>query len=375
MTPGHPRPYRPAEGRKRFRAREEEATIATIREVAERLGVSIATVSRVLNEYPDVAPATREKVLAAIREQDFSPNPAARSLVTGRTATLGVVLETGAGHPDLQHPFFQEVLVGLKKAVGALGYDLLLFSRSAGNLSGAGDGHRYLTRIRYHHVDGVILMGADQADPGIAEVLRSGVPCMAVDLDVQGDRAGYVTSDNVGGAAMAVRHLHDLGHRRIALIGGPTETRPGADRLLGYRAELGRLGLPDRPEYVREGDFYPESGHAGMSSLLDLPDPPTAVFAAGDLMAAGAMQAIGDRGLGSPGDVAVVGFDDIQIAPLLHPALSTIRQDKHGLGTAAGTALVRLIEDPDRKAEVITLPVELVVRDSSRGRVDGGTER
>ena len=293
-----------------------------------------------------------------------APDRAARSLVTGRSHVIGIVLATGAGHPDLQHPFFQEVLVGLKTALGVQGYDLLLFSTvRPGNDFGS---HRYLSRARHHRVDGLVLMGVDRDDPEIQELVGSEISCIAVDLDLQGGRTGNVMSDNVEGAAMAVRHLHEIGHRRIALIGGPTTTRPGVDRLLGYRREVQRLGLPYRPEYVREGDFYPESGYAAMSALLDLAEPPTAVFAAADLMAAGAIQAIAERGLSVPRDVADVGFDDIQIAPLLQPSLTTIRQDKQGLGSAAGDAIARLIEDPELEPPVITVPVELVVRESTR---------
>jgi LacI family transcriptional regulator len=348
--------------------------IATIRQIAEQLGVSVATVSRVINNYPDVAPETRERVLAAIAEQEFTPDRAARSLVTGKSHVIGVILSTGLGHPDLEHPFFQEVLVGLKNTLGDLSYDLLLFSTA--NPGSVFERQRYLNRTRYHRVDGVVLMGVDRHDdPQIRELVDSRIPCMAVDQDLQGGRTGHVMSDNVEGGQLAVRHLHDRGHRRIALIGGRTDTRPGVDRLLGYRRELQHLGLPYRPEYVREGDFYPESGWTAMVALLELAEPPTAVFAAADLMAAGAFQAIHERGLSAPRDVAVVGFDDIQIAPLLQPSLTTIRQDKRRLGWAAGQALVRLIEDAELEPPAITVPVELVVRDSSGARAEEPEER
>src|SRR5262249_4391496 len=154
-------------------------------------------------------------------------------------------------------------------------------------------------------------------------------------IDLVGPRTGYVMSDNVAGAAVAVKHLFDLGHRRIALIGGPTETRPGADRLLGYRKKLDGLGLEYNPSYVQVGDFYPASGEAAMNALLDLPEAPTAVFAASDLMAVGAVAAVRQRGLRVPEDIALVGFDDVQIASLGQPPLTTIRQDKVGLGVRA----------------------------------------
>ena len=333
--------------------------------------MSVATVSRVLNGYPDVAPETRERVLAGIREHDFTPVRAARSLVTGRTHVIGVILATGAGHPDLQHPFFQEVLVGLKHTVGSLGFDLLLFSVEAGgNGSAHPDQQRYVARARQHRVDGVVLMGVDRHDRQIEELVASGTPIMAVDLDLEGGRTGHVMSDNVAGASLAVRHLADLGHRRIALIGGAGNTRPGVDRLLGYRREMERRGLTHRPEYVREGDFYPDSGYRAMAELLGLPQPPTAVFAAADLMAAGAIQALTERGLSCPRDVSVVGFDDIHIAALLQPALTTIRQDKHGLGAAAGESLIAVIEDPEASPPVVVVPVELVIRDSTSQAAD-----
>jgi LacI family transcriptional regulator len=187
---------------------------------------------------------------------------------------------------------------------------------------------------------------------------------IGVDLDVVGDHTSFVASDNIGGARLAVRHLHQLGHTRIATIAGPSDTKPGADRTLGYRAEMAGLGLEIPAGYEIEGDFYPESGELAMRSLLDLPEPPTAVFAAADMMAVGAIRTLQARGLSVPDDVAIVGFDDIQVAGLLAPALTTVRQDMVGIGLSAGRALVEQIENPDARPPVLTLPVELVVRAS-----------
>jgi LacI family transcriptional regulator len=187
---------------------------------------------------------------------------------------------------------------------------------------------------------------------------------VGVDLALAGERASYVASDNLGGARLAVRHLHGLGHRRIATIVGLAHTKPAADRLLGYRAELQELGLTPLPGYEAAGDFYMESGEAAMRELLALPEPPTAVFAASDMMAVGAIRAIEDAGLRCPDDVAVVGFDDIQLAELVSPALTTIRQDKRALGAAAARSLVELIDGTEGALHVSVLPVELVVRES-----------
>ena len=171
------------------------------------------------------------------------------------------MLFTGYEHPDIHHPFFQEVLVGLKHGIGELGYDLLLFATEQPG-SSHGRPHSYLRRARQHGVDGIVVMGVDRDDPEVEKLVRSPVPVIAVDLDVSGDHTSYVASDNIGGARLAVRHLHGLGHTRIATIAGPADTKPGADRILGYRAEMQALGLEIRPGVRREGDFYAESGRA-----------------------------------------------------------------------------------------------------------------
>ncbi|HJQ49711.1 MAG TPA: LacI family DNA-binding transcriptional regulator [Gaiellaceae bacterium] len=347
---------------KRFR----RPKTSTIREVAKLSGVSVSTVSRVFNGYGDVSAATKERVLETARSLDYAPSAAARTLVKQRSQLIGVVLFTGREHPDIGHPFFQDVLVGLKRGIGARGYDVLLFATEQPGSSGD-SAHSYLRRARHHRVDGIVLMGVDRDDPEVTKLLEAQIPLVGVDLDVSGPTATHVASDNVGGARLAVRHLSGLGHRRIATIAGPEDSKPGADRLVGYRAELQALGLENRPEYEEIGDWYTESGERAMQKLLALPDPPTAVFAAADLMAVGAMKAARAAGLQVPGKLAVVGFDDIQLASLLDPALTTIRQDRVGLGHAAARALLEQIENPETTPAALTLPVELVVRASSGG--------
>jgi LacI family transcriptional regulator len=184
-------------------------------------------------------------------------------------------------------------------------------------------------------------------------------------MDLEGTNTEIVTSDNVAGAEAAVRHLHDLGHRRIATITGMLESRPGADRLRGYRAAGQALGLAYRDEYVAYGDFYAESGREQTARLLALPEPPTAIFAAADMMAIGAIRAVAEAGLRTPQDISIVGFDDIQLAPHVNPPLTTLRQDKLGLGGAAGDALVARIAGAPGRPALLQLPVELVVRGST----------
>jgi LacI family transcriptional regulator len=335
----------------------------TIRQLARLSGVSIGTVSRALNGYTDVNPETRERIVRLARELDYTPAAAARSLVTQRSHVIGVFLETGEGHPDLQHPFFHEVLVGVKNAIGAGGYDLLLFaSENPGN--GYGE-HSYLKRARHHNVEGVVLFGVDPDDGEVRRLVRSEMACVGVDVELVGPKTEYVISDNMSGIGLAMRHLHDLGHRRIATITGQLDKKTGADRLRAYRGETQALGLAYRDEYVAYGDFYVESGHREMARMLALDEPPTAVVAASDLMALGAIRAIAEAGLSVPDDVSIVGFDDIQLAGHVHPPLTTLRQDKAGLGAAAGRALMALIDGETDLPEAVTLPVQLIVRGST----------
>ncbi|MFZ5817060.1 MAG: LacI family DNA-binding transcriptional regulator [Bacillota bacterium] len=334
--------------------------MTTIRDLARRAGVSVATISRVLNNYPDVSEETKQRVLRLVSELDYRPSNAARSLVTRRSNVIGVFFLRDHENMVVIHPFFQEVLVGFKRAVGQAGFDMLFFtSQKPGDTD-----FSYTKRCLQHQVDGVVLMGVERHDPGVTELAASGIPCIAVDVDVLGRRAGYVMSDNQSGARRAVEHLQSLGHRRIALINGIANSRVGHDRFVGYCDALARAGIPYRSEYVRDYDFTWEHGYQAMQELLELPEPPTAIFAAADYTAMGAIKAIHERGLRIPQDVALVGFDDIQVASMVHPALTTIRQDKEALGRAAGEALVRLIENPDASPPIITLPTELVIRES-----------
>jgi LacI family transcriptional regulator, galactose operon repressor len=331
--------------------------------VAKLSGVSVATVSRVFNGYADVSEATRQRVMATAKRLDYAPSAAARTLVKQRSQLIGVILYTGQEHPDIQHPFFQEVLVGLKHGIGALGYDLLLFATEQPG-SNRGVPHSYLRRARHHRVDGVVLMGVEGDDPEVQKLLASATPMMGVDLEVAGPRASYVTSDNVTGARLAVRHLHALGHTRIATVSGPPTHKAGGDRLVGYRAELQARGLEIPAGYEQEGDWYAETGESSMHALLRLAAPPTAVFVASDMMAVGAIKAIRDAGLRCPQDVAIVGFDDSALASLLSPSLTTVRQEAPEMGIAAGRSLIEMIENPQVIAPVRVMPVELVVRES-----------
>jgi LacI family transcriptional regulator len=323
----------------------------TIHDVAEQAGVSIATVSRVLNDRGDVSTETRERVREVARSVGYSANPAARGLVTQRTQLVAVVVGDNAGHRDLSLVFFGKVMAAVSRRLARDGYDSLLLQPLELGL--------------HHRFDAAVLIGIDGNDPLITELYTRGVPYVGVDVRVSGPRSAIVGSDHADGVRLALRHLHELGHRRIAHIAGARNTVAGADRIAAFQREARVLGLAVPEEYVREADFSSDGGYRETSALLALAERPTAIVAASDLMALSALQAIRDAALEPGRDVAVVGFDDLEAAALAHPPLTTIRQDRELLGTLAAERAIELIEHPETPPPDTILPVELVVRASS----------
>ena len=322
----------------------------TIRDVAEQAGVSIATVSRVLNDRADVSVETRERVREVARSVGYSADPAARALATQRTRLVGVVVGDNAGHRDLSLVFFGKVLAAISRRLAHAEYEALLQAIDGGV---------------QHRFDAAILIGLDGDDPLVAELSDRDIPLVGVDVRISGGRSAFVGSDHADGVRLALAHLYALGHRRIAHLAGAANTLAGADRIAAFRRETDRLGLALSDEYVREGDFSSASGYRETCSVLALPERPTAIVAASDLMALAALQAIRDVGLEPATDVAIVGFDDLEAAALDHPPLTTIRQDRQELGTVAAERAIELIEDPEASPPATVLPVELVVRASS----------
>jgi LacI family transcriptional regulator, galactose operon repressor len=322
----------------------------TIKDVALRAGVSIATVSRALNDKDDVSMETRERVREVARSVGYSADPTARSLVTQKTRVVGVVVGDNAGHRDLSLVFFGKVLAAISRRLAQSSYDPLLLP--PGDVA------------TEHRLDAAVLIGVDDDDPLVAELVSRDVPLVGVDVRCAG-RAAYVGSDHADGVRLALAHLHALGHRRIAHVAGAANTVAGSERSRAFRQEVAALGLDPSDDLVREGDFSSASGYRETCALLALADRPTAIVAASDLMALAALQAIRDAGQQPGRDVAVVGFDDLEAAALAHPPLTTIRQDRQELGTLAAARAIEMIENPDVTPPATVLPVELVVRGSS----------
>ena len=316
----------------------------TIRDVAQKAGVSIATVSRVLNEKGDVRSTTRDRVHEAATDLGYSVDSVGRALASQRTRLVGVVVGDNAGHRDLSLMFFGKVLAAISRRLGQHGYEPLLLQDAD-----AGGAHRF---------DAAIVIGVDEDDPVVLDLAERDVPLVGVDV-----RCGhaFVGSDHTGGVRLALAHLRAIGHRRIAHIAGAQNTLAGSERLAAFRETCA-----EQPEeYVRFGDFSSDSGYREACALLALDDPPTAIVAASDLMALAALHAIWESGRRPGHDVAVVGFDDLEAAALAHPTLTTIRQDRHELGATAAECAIDLLERPDGVVRRIVLPVELVVRGSS----------
>lgn len=341
----------------------------TLREIALRTGVSVSTVSRVLNGHSGVSVEVRERVMALANELEYTPNAAARTLVLRRSHLLSVVIRTGDDR-EFEHPYYQVVLDGIKRQATKRGYDLYILSH-AGESYGE-DSDYFVARARRHQVDGAVVMGIREKD--VEELMRLRIPVMTIDFEPSGrleQSIGVVQSDNYSGGELAASHLISLGRRRIAHIGAMFHTAPGMKRLAGYRNALSQASLPFREEYVIEGDFTHQAGYDAMQRLLILREPPDAVFAASDMSALGAMRAAHDRGVRIPDDIAIVGYDDISFAALSVPSLTTVRQPKDELGEAACGALIDLIEGRISSPPRLTLPVTLVVRESCGGSPSG----
>lgn len=331
----------------------------TLEEIAVLAGVSRSTVSRVINDHPNVKEEVRSRVWTVIREQNFHPNNAARALVSRRTQIVGLVIPQ-AIHAIFSDPYFPILIQGISAACNERQYHLML-SLITDDLS---DAYRHI--IKGGHLDGVIIASAFSNDNSFIErLLADNFPFVLIGRQPQMPEVTSVDADNVQGAAMAVQHLARLHHTRIATITGPLTMTAAVDRRDGFLRGLRAVRLPLYEGYLIEGGFSETSGYIGMQHLLNLPEPPQAVFVASDMMAIGAIKAVRAAGLRVPQDVAVVGFDDIPLAGVLEPPLTTIRQPIEMLGYTAATLLMDTLDAAEpAPLQRVVLPTELVVRDS-----------
>ncbi|MCA1032546.1 LacI family transcriptional regulator [Bacillus timonensis] len=333
--------------------------MVTIYDVARKTGFSVTTVSKALNDYKDVSPKTKKKILEVVEELGYLPNSHARTLTTKKSWTIGVVFIESLGI-GMKHPFFNAVIESFRKNVETEGYDLLFASRSISNKKKS-----YLEHFKYRGVDGVVIVCSTYNDVQVQELIENPLPTVVIDLE--SDKSSVVYSDNPSGSKLAVEYLYSLGHRKIAHIAGHSSTFAGEQRQLGFVEAMKNLHLSLPEEYIADGKYFSrDSGYEAMENLLKLSNPPTAIFAAGDNLAIGAIEAIRKHGFEVPRDFSIVGFDDIELSQYVNPPLTTIKQDTEMLGKKASELLIKQINDSHKKINRVTIPVSLVVRESCR---------
>lgn len=342
---------------------------ATIYDVAFKAGVSISTVSRVLNSSSGVLEETRRKVTAAAADLGFKPNPVARSLVVKQVNIIQVCFSWSSAQfqINLENPWYLELLNGINSVAQEREYGLLI-----NTLSGVFDPKEVYRRVSRNAVDGILLVSPYLTEEELLQVKNYPVPVVLIGCHVDDPQMDFVDSDNLKAVDEVVDHLAAKGHRRIACITGEVEiSTDAAERLEEFQKAMKQRGLAVPQEYVVKGDFSNESGYKAMKQLMGLKERPTAVFASNDLMAIGAWSALKEGGLTVGKDVALVGFDDIPLASRPPYSLTTIKQDFQAISTKATGLLIEKMENPDEwKARQIRVPTQLLVRDSSNFKKD-----
>jgi LacI family transcriptional regulator len=330
----------------------------TQNDVAQRAGVSQATVSLVLNKVSNtnIPEKTRLRVFTAIDELGYRPNILASSLRSGITQTLGLIL------PDIANPFFAEIGRSIENAAFEKNYNLILCNTED-------DIERellYVDVLCNRQVDGIIFVAAGDQSDSLQRVIRKNIPVVMIDRDLPGMEVDAVLTDNQLGGYQATHHLIQLGHRRIGCIAGPSSVTPSARRGEGYRAALAEHQIPiDEALFIR-GDFHPHSGWTAARCMLALQAPPTAIFAGNDLMAIGAFRAITEAGLRVPKDISLVGFDNIELASYTNPPLTTVAQPIQEAGRMAVSIMLERIQKPGQNFHRVTLPTRLIIRNSTK---------
>lgn len=327
--------------------------MAKMSDVAKKANVSIATVSRVFSSPETVAEETKKKVLKVVEELNYTPNVLARQLRKMETKTIVVVV------PDITNIFFSRVLRGIETIARENGYRVLL-GDTENDITLENE---YLKTLYEKHADGLILLTA-RTDRITIEKLSENYPVVLACEYLEGSNLPTVSIDNISAARKATEHLIKLGHRRIAHITGPMNVILSRDRLKGYKQAMESYELEVDPILIQEGDFYYKTGYNLMLKLLFIENPPTAVFAANDEMAIGAIKAIQSQGLKVPEDIAIVGFDNIKMSAIFSPSLTTIGQPTYKIGEKAMNLLLDLIRGKKLSKNQFVLDDKLIIRES-----------
>ena len=327
----------------------------TIADVAQRAGVSKTTVSHTLSGKRPVSPETRQKVEQAVRELGFRPNMLAQGLRMQRSQTIALII------PDITNPFYPVLSRGLQSALIEHGYHTFLCNT---------DGQReqeqaFLDDVVHRRVDGIVLEPFQLTVEAIEGALAANIPVVATDMLIDHPSVDIVRMDDAQGAREATEYLIAHGHQRIGMITGTVGVSISERRLKGYREALERAGIAFDPSLVVRGNFIRQGGREAMRTLLDLKPRPSAVFCGNDLMAIGAMDAVRETHLAIPGDIAIMGFDDIDAASLVTPPLTTVLNPAYEMGEIAGRYLLeRISEEYEGERRCVTVPHRIIERDS-----------
>lgn len=323
----------------------------TITDVARTAGVSVATVSKVINGRDGIAQGTAAHVLSVVEDMGYEQSLVARGMRSQRTHTVGFLVAEF-------EPFSTEVLKGAGAALAGSDYALLAYT--GGGKERAGWERRYLSRLSGTLVDGAVLV-----TPTVLEATDAGVPVVAVDPHAGPGDMPTVDSDNLAGAVQATRHLLGLGHRRVGFLGGRPDLESSRLREEGYRQALAEAGIAVDPDLLQVAEYRRDAADAPTRAMLALADPPTAVFAANDVSAMGILDAAARLGLSVPDDLSVIGFDDIPESAATTPPLTTVRQELQEIGATAARMLLRLLDGAEPETSHVRLPTRVVVRAST----------
>ncbi|MGC5328409.1 catabolite control protein A [Brevibacillus sp. SYSU BS000544] len=329
----------------------------TIYDVAREAGVSMATVSRVVNGNPNVKPTTRKKVLAAIERLGYRPNAVARGLASKKTTTVGVII------PDISSLFFSELARGIEDIATMYKYNIILCNsdqRLEKEL-------QLINTLLEKQVDGLLFMGGEVKEDHLQALSTAAVPVVLAATRDADNVLPSVTIDHFQAAYDATQSLIEEGHQRIAMITGPLhDPLGGLVRFEGYKQALADANIPFKEELVANGNYRYESGLARMSEFLQLAEPPTAVFAASDEMAIGAIHAVQDAGLHVPNNIEVIGYDNIRLAEMVRPRLSTVVQPMYDIGAVAMRLLTKYMNNEHVEQHVVLLPHRIEYRQSTK---------
>lgn len=327
--------------------------MATIKDVAKLSGVSIATVSRVINGMGGVRPKTEMRILNAITELNYSPNRLASSMVKKRSYTIGVIV------PDIANPFFPEVVKGIEMRAREYGFTTILCNTD----ESVEEEYRILNVLRERRVDGMIITTASEQKSPLLHMKFEEIPVVLLDRYIEGCSYDGVVVDNKTGAYTAVKHLINEGHHRIGLIAGPWDVTPGRERTKGYEKALRDFGIQIDKKYMLEGDFREESGYQCGNELLSLNEPPTAIFSSNNLMTLGLLKCIHNRGIRLGKEITVVGFDDLDVATFIEPPLTVVSRPMRKMGEVAAELLIERIDgvEADQPRKIVLVP-QLLIR-------------